>query len=171
MQYIHCPQCGARLTAKEIGDEGLVPFCESCRCPWFSISTPCVICLLHDGAGSIALIEQTYGTKGFKCVAGYLKAGETAEECVHREISEETGLEVTFLTYLRSWYHDRGDNLMLGFVCKVERGDFALSGEVASARWFTPEEAHAALREGSIAQQLLEAALPSILHKTGDVNS
>ncbi len=170
MQYIHCPQCGARLTAKEIGDEGLVPYCEICKRPWFSVSPPCVICLLHDGNGSIALIEQTYGTKGFKCVAGYLKAGEAAEECAEREVLEETGLSVRSLRYVKSWYHDRGDNLMLGFVCETERCDFVLSGEVAAAQWFAPEEAHAALREGSIAQQLLEAALPSILHKAQEKN-
>lgn len=165
MEFHFCPDCGSPLSKREIGDEGLVPFCEPCSRPWFSFSHPCVICLLTDGEGSVALIEQTYGTKGFKCVAGYLKAGETAEDCARREVLEETGLQVTSLTYLKSWHHERGDNLMLGFLCRVERSDFALSGEVANARWFTPEAAHEALRKASIAQQLLEEAMPHIAQK------
>ncbi len=159
MRFSFCPDCGAPLGARPIGDEGLVPYCEACQKPWFSVSHPCVICLLTDGAGQLALIEQTYGRRGFKCVAGFLKAGETAEDCAKREVLEETGLTVRALRYVRSWFHERGDNLMLGFVCRVQREDFRLSGEVASARWFTPTEALEALREASIALALAQEVI------------
>lgn len=38
MKYTYCPHCGDKLMKKEIGDEGLIPFCERCSIPlWDSI--------------------------------------------------------------------------------------------------------------------------------------
>lgn len=155
MEFIFCPQCGAELTRKEIGDEGGVPFCESCNRPWFGFSYPCVICLLHDGAGNYALIQQTYATKNFVCVAGFIHAGETAEQTAVREIREETGLEVRDIRYISSYYYPKHDNLMLGYLCRVEHGEFRLSGEVKTAGWFGLEEARELLSHGTVGKELL----------------
>lgn len=92
MQFKFCPECGEKLITKTIGDEGEISFCENCGRPWFSFSYPCVICLLTDGAGKYALIRQTYATRNYVCVAGFIKEHETAEQTALREIREETGL-------------------------------------------------------------------------------
>lgn len=73
MKFVFCPRCGSKLTTKQVGDEGEIPYCESCGRPWFSFSYPCVICLLTDGEGRFALIRQTYATKNYVCVAGFIK--------------------------------------------------------------------------------------------------
>lgn len=86
MQFTFCPQCGGRLTQKKICDEGEVPFCGECGRPWFGFSYPCVICLLTDGAGKYALIRQTYATRNYVCVAGFIHEGETAEQTAVREV-------------------------------------------------------------------------------------
>lgn len=155
MTFEYCPKCGASLIPKPIGDEGEVPFCPSCERPWFSYSAPCVICLCTDGEGGYLLIRQSYGVKKFACVAGYLKAGETAEQTVSREIAEETGLEAEKLTYVNSYYYPKHDNLMLGFAVKVRRSEFRLSDEVESARWFTKDEALAAVNPDSVVMRLM----------------
>lgn len=77
MQFKFCPECGEKLITKTIGDEGETSFCENCGRPWFSFSYPCVICLLTDGAGKYALIRQTYATRNYVCVAGFIKEHET----------------------------------------------------------------------------------------------
>lgn len=159
MDFRFCPQCGAELSRKEIGDEGGVPFCGSCNRPWFGFSYPCVICLLHDGAGNYALIQQTYATKNFVCVAGFIHAGETAEQTAVREIREETGLEVQDIRYISSYYYPKHDNLMLGYLCRVERGEFRLSGEVKTAGWFGLEEARELLSHGTVGKELLRDSL------------
>ena len=100
MQFKFCPECGEKLITKTIGDEGETSFCENCGRPWFSFSYPCVICLLTDGAGKYALIRQTYATRNYVCVAGFIKEHETAEQTALREIREETGLEVLNMRYI-----------------------------------------------------------------------
>ena len=90
-------------------------------------------------------------------VAGFIKPGESAEDAARREIAEETGLTATSMRYVASYPHMNGDMLMLGFAAQAE-GDLQPSdSEILSARWCTPEEAVAALREGSIAQQVVQA--------------
>ena len=155
MKFVFCPQCGGELTTKQVGDEGEIPYCESCGRPWFSFSYPCVICLLTDGEGRFALIRQTYATKNYVCVAGFIKEQETAEQTAVREVREETGLEVVKLRYINSYYYPKHDNLMLGYVCTVKPGEFKLSGEVERAGWFGLEEARELLSHGTVGKDLL----------------
>ena len=119
MQFKFCPEFGEKLITKTIGDEGETSFCENCGRPWFIFSYPCVICLLTDGAGKYALIRQTYATRNYVCVAGFIKEHETAEQTALREIREETGLEVLNMRYISSYYYSKHDNLMLGYLCTV----------------------------------------------------
>lgn len=157
MTFDYCPKCGERLALKPIGDEGEVPFCTNCGRPWFGFSYPCVICLLTDGEGNYALIQQSYGTTSrYVGVAGFIKSGECAEQTAVREIKEETGLEVLSLRYIRSYYYPKHDNLMLGFAATVKRGEFRLSDEVKTARWFTRDEALSVINPDSIVDMLMK---------------
>lgn len=156
MRFSFCPRCGAKLTGREIGDEGAVPFCGECGRPWFGFSYPCVICLLHDGEGNYALIRQTYATDNYVCVAGFIHEGETAEQTAAREIREETGLEAAELRYVSSYYYPKHDNLMLGFACRVKHEDIRItSGEVRDGGWFGEEQARELLSHGTVGKELL----------------
>lgn len=166
MKLNYCPTCGAALQGRVLGDEGVVPYCETCSRPWFSFSFPCVICFVVDDGGNIALIKQSYVSEHFVCVAGHIKQGETAENTAAREVEEELGLQVLGVKYLSSYYFEKHDDLMLGFVCRVNRGSFNLSCEVEEARWFTAQEADRALRAGSVAHRLLDDYLASVRGET-----
>ncbi|MBP7401546.1 MAG: NUDIX domain-containing protein [Clostridia bacterium] len=158
MDFAYCPTCGRRLEPREIGDEGLVPYCETCRRPHFGFSYSCVIVLPvnADDPDEVALIRQDYVTsKNHICVAGYVKHGETIEAAAAREVEEEIGLRVRDVRYMRSYYFERKDLLMLGFTARIEKADFRISGEVDSARWFGIDEAERELQNSGIALQLL----------------
>lgn len=157
MTFEYCPKCGEKLIPKSCGDEGEVPFCSNCSRPFFPFSYPCVICLcISEDNSEIALIKQSYGNTGrFVNVAGYIKNGEAAENAVLREIREEIGLDAVKIQFIKSYYHEKGDNLMLGYACKVRKDKFRLSDEVKSAEWFPIEEGLNALPDGSIAWKLL----------------
>ena len=160
MDFTFCPQCGEKLFPKVCGDEGETPYCNSCNRPFFPFSYPCVICLCIDGDSSeIALIKQGYVSENYVNVAGYVKRGEIPENTAVREVKEEIGLDVVSVSYAGSWYHAKSDNLMLGFVCKVKRGELILSPEVDEACWFPVEKAREILRRDSIGMSLLEKYL------------
>lgn len=160
MDFTFCPRCGEKLRPKLCGDEGEVPYCESCKRPFFPFSYPCVICLCISEDGSeIALIKQGYVSENYVNVAGYVKQGETPEVTAVREVKEEIGLDAISVRYVGSWYHAKSDNLMLGFECKVKKGELVLSSEVDEADWFTLESARNLLRRDSIGMSLLEKCL------------
>lgn len=157
MKFIYCPQCGNKLEKKEIGDEGMVPYCEICKRPWFDMPYACTITLVINELEEVALIRQGYvSDQYYVCVAGYIQCGESAEESAGREVMEELGLEPESLSYTKSYYFEKKDMLMLAFEAHVKKKDFCLSGEVDQASWFSFEEAHSRMRKGSIAIQLLE---------------
>lgn len=156
MRFDYCPQCGEKLGEKSIGDEGEVPFCQRCGRPWFPFSYPCVICLCVNELDEVLLIKQSYGYTRFVLVAGFIKAGENAEETARREVCEETGLCVQSLSYAFSSYYEPHDNLMTAYICRVKKTELRLSGEVEQAKWVSPAEAVQTLREGSEARRLAE---------------
>lgn len=158
MRFTYCPHCGSSLIKKEIGDEGLTPFCEKCSIPLWDMFTTSIITAVVNEYGEIALIRQNYvSTAHYVCVAGIMKIGESAEDTVIREVAEEIGQQVDELRYIRSYPYEKKEMLMLGYKASVKKQDFVLSKEVDSAEWVKPEDALELLREGSIAWQLVKA--------------
>lgn len=158
MKQNYCPVCGTKAIHKEIGDEGVMPFCPSCSKPLWDILTTCIICAVVNEYGEVAVLKQSYvSNANYVCVAGHLKAGESAENAVIREVREEIGLDVDKLTFVHSYPYDKKDMLMLGFKAEVKKKDFTLSGEVDEAKWVSISEAPAMLREGGIAWQLVKS--------------
>lgn len=43
MRFTFCPHCGTKLIGKEIGDEGVIPFCEKCSIPLWDMFTTSII--------------------------------------------------------------------------------------------------------------------------------
>ena len=157
MKYTFCPKCGQKLTTRPLGDEGLVPWCERCDRPWFDTFSTCIIVAVMNNQGQVLLQRETRRPDREVLVAGFIKPGDTAEDTVHREIAEETGLTATSLRYVASWPHMDGNMLMLAFCAHAEGAAQPASAEVLTSRWCTLDEAVTALREGSIAQQLVVA--------------
>lgn len=150
MRFEFCPDCGSRNIEKPLGDEGMVKWCEKCRKPWFDYSYTCILCAAVNEFGEIALIRQGYVSEEYYVgVAGHIKCGETAEQSVIREVTEEIGIVPESVSYIESsWYTKKG-MLMLGFRADVKKSELVPSCEVDSARWFLPDDALKALREGS----------------------
>ena len=157
MRFTHCPDCGQRLSARPIGDEGLVPWCDGCSRPWFDTFSTCIITAVMNEKGEVLLQRETRRPDREVLVAGYIKPGESAEDAARREIAEETGLTATTLRYMGSWPHMEGNMLMLGFAATAEGEPNPDSSEILSDRWATMEDAVRSLREGSIAQQVVMA--------------
>lgn len=160
MRFTYCPHCGKKLIQKEIGDEGLIPYCDSCQVPLWDMFTTSVICAVVNEQREVALIRQDYvSTSNYVCVAGIMKLGESAEDAAIREIKEEIGQDVQRLTFIKTYPYEKKEMLMVGFKALVKKANLTLSREVDSAQWFPFEQALGKLREGSIAWQLVKATI------------
>lgn len=155
MRYTYCPNCGSALTARPLGDDGLVSWCESCDRPWFDGFATCVIIAVRNAAGEVLLQRERRRPEREVLGAGYMQPGESAEDAALREIAEETGLTVSGLRYVASWPHESGDMLMLGFAAQAEGMPRDDTCEILSARWMPLMQAIDTLRPGSIGQKLL----------------
>ncbi|HXF22468.1 MAG TPA: NAD(+) diphosphatase, partial [Streptosporangiaceae bacterium] len=97
----------------------------------------------------------------------FVEPGESAEQAVAREVSEETGIAVSRVRYVGSQPWPMPQSLMLGFRA-VASGDLSLrvdDEEIAEAQWYSRDELRAALAAGdillpppvSIAHQLIQS--------------
>ena len=160
MRFTYCPHCGTKLIRKEIGDEGMIPFCENCNIPLWDMFTTSIIAAVVNEYNEIALLRQNYvSATNYVCVAGIMKIGESAEDTVIREVQEEIGQKVEKLEFIRSYPYEKKEMLMLGYKAVVKKQDFKLSGEVDSAEWVKYDNALSLLREGSIAWQLVRSVI------------
>ena len=157
MHFTYCPHCGTKLVGKEIGDEGIIPFCQNCSIPLWDMFTTCIIAAVVNEHGEIALLRQNYvSAANYVCVAGIIKPGESAEETVVREVKEEIGQDVEELEFVSSYPYEKKEMLMLGYRAFVKKKDIQLSVEVDAAEWVPYDKALSLLREGSIAWQLVK---------------
>lgn len=160
MYFTYCPHCGTKADKKEIGDEGLIPFCTKCNVPLWDMFTTCIIAAVVNEEREVALLRQNYlSAETYVCVSGIMKIGESAEETAVREIKEEIGLDVTELKFMKSYPYEKKEMLMLGFKAVVKKAEFKLSQEVDAVKWFKFEDALSQIREGSIAWQLVKSVI------------
>ena len=79
MRFTYCPHCGTKLGQKEIGDEGMIPFCEQCNIPLWDMFTTSIIVAVVNEYDEVALLRQNYvSATNYVCVAGIMKIGESA---------------------------------------------------------------------------------------------
>lgn len=107
----------------------------------------------------------------YSLLAGFVEPGETLENAVIREVFEEAHVAVENPQYLGSQPWPFPCSLMLGFSAEAPSLEFAADeAEIATLTWFTREELHAAIEQGtvrapglvSIAGQLLYSWLDNI---------
>ena len=161
MRFQYCPTCGSRLTERKIGDEGMVPYCEACGRPLFDMFACCIIALVMNEREEAALLRQNYISQQYhNLVSGYMKPGERAEETAKREIYEEIGIRVDSLKPAGTYWFEKKDMLMIGFIGRCRKKEMTLSEEVDEAKWIPVEEAISLVHpEGSISYSLLEGYL------------
>lgn len=158
MRFTYCPDCGQKLVDKLIGDEGNVPYCERCKRPLFDMFSSCVIILVTNDDGQVALLRQNYiSTQYYNLVSGYIKPKETAEETAYREVQEEIGVRLSSLDFVGTFWFDKKDMLMIAFVGKTTDKELTLSGEVDEAKWVDAKQALNMVHpKGSVSYTLIE---------------
>ena len=93
-----CSACGTPMEQKE----DIMKRCPKCgREVYPSISTAILVLVRKEDSLLLVHARNFKGTFN-SLVAGFLETGETLEECVAREVKEETGLDIAGCRYLFS---------------------------------------------------------------------
>jgi NAD+ diphosphatase len=135
----HCPRCGAVTRVMQAGWSRV---CDADGSQHFPRTDPAIIVLLHDGGDRALLGRQPSWPRGrYSTLAGFVEAGESAEQAVYREVREETGVIVDDVTYRASQPWPFPQSLMLGYEARVVSGDIAeRDHELEDVRWFSRDE-------------------------------
>lgn len=155
---LFCQSCSSKL---EFHKTESAKFCPKCKNVVYPRINPCIIVLISKNKGTsdeeILLLRHTYrNTQKFACLAGFMEAGESAEDCVHREVFEEVGLKVKNLCYKGSQGWPYPDQLMLAFTAEYKSGKIKLQeSEIAQAKWFKRSEYKCDFLPGSVAYRLI----------------
>ncbi len=149
-----CGSCGTplRWLAKERGKE-----CPHCGQLVFPRISPAVIVAVTDATRILLARGARFTSDMYSVLAGFVESGETLEECVHREIKEEVGIEVTDLRYFGSQPWPFPDSLMVAFTAKYAGGELRLDpNEIVDAQWFTVDNLPTIPDKLSVARKLID---------------
>lgn len=136
--HTYCGRCGTKTKTKE--DE-IAKVCPNCGFISFTRLSPAIIVAITND-NELLMANHTRSPKDkYSLIAGFVEAGETIEEAVHREISEEVGLKVKNIKYMDSQSWPFPHSLMLGFSAEYESGEINIDEiEIRDAKWFKKEE-------------------------------
>jgi NAD+ diphosphatase len=129
--------CGACGTATE-----LIPGERAYRCPSCSLSvypriSPAMMVLITRGRELLLARGVTFPPGRYSALAGFLEAGESIEDAIHREVREEVALEVHDLRYFASQSWPFPNSLMIAFTAEWKSGEIQPDpAEIADAQWF-----------------------------------
>jgi NAD+ diphosphatase len=147
--FTHCPRCGSPTDAFASGHARKCPVDGSEHFPRVD---PAMIVLVTDAADRALLARNAlWPERRVSILAGFVEAGESAEQAVAREVAEEAGITVSAVTYLGSQPWPMPQSLMLGFRAAAENTDIHVDAdEIAEASWYSRNELAAAIAAGTI---------------------
>lgn len=129
-----CGRCAAPMRPHA---DQLMLECSACKHHVYPRINPCIIVLITRGDEVLLASHHRHGKAFYSCLAGFIEAGESVEEAVHREVMEEVGVEIENLRYLGSQPWPFPSQLMLGFYADYKSGEIdADEDEIEDAVWF-----------------------------------
>ena len=152
----YCGRCNTPTTMKTTE---YAMACPSCGLLVYPRISPAVMVLIERGDELLLARSPHFRPGMFSALAGFVEAGETLEQCAHREVREEVGIEITNLRYFRSQPWPFPNSLMIAFFADYVSGVITPQpSEIEEAGWFSRRALPPLPHPVSIARQLIDAA-------------
>ncbi len=134
----HCGVCGTP-TELQVGERARR--CPACGHTAYPRVTPAMMALVwreHGGERELLLARSPHYVPGvYSALAGFVEAGESLEDCVHREVAEEVGVRVNDLRYFGSQSWPFPHSLMVAYTARWVDGEIVPQpSEIEDARWY-----------------------------------
>jgi len=154
--------CGACGAATHLIEGERCYGCTQCDMRAYPRISPAMMVLIRKGDAVLLAQHARPGAPRYTALAGFLEAGESIEEAVHREVFEEVGLRVHNLRYFGSQSWPFPHSLMIAYTAEYLSGEIRIDAtEITDARWFGPGDQWPELpTTSSIAAELLQAYRP-----------
>tara|TARA_X000001036_G_scaffold103986_1_gene97213 strand:+ start:2434 stop:2802 length:369 start_codon:yes stop_codon:yes gene_type:complete len=115
-----------------------------------------VIVLITKGEEFLLARNINFPQPMFSTLAGFLEAGESVENALHREVAEEVDLKIKNISYYGSQPWPFPSQLMLGFYAQYRSGEIQCNPkEIAEAYWFSKKDLPMIPPASSIAGELI----------------
>lgn len=148
-----CSFCGSKI---EDSKTLSALYCPKCKKEIFPRIEPATITLVTRGNEVLLARHANRIQHLWACLSGFIEMGETAEQCVEREIMEEVGLKVKNIKYRASQSWSFPNQLMFAFTAEYESGEIKpQAGEIAEARWFSRDNLPDIPPKASVAYNLI----------------
>lgn len=149
----YCGHCGAPMRR----DTEISMQCSRCSREVFAPVSPAIIVLVTRGKEALLVHARNFTRPYFGLVAGFVETGENLEECVAREVWEETRLKVKNVRYAGSQPWPYPNSLMVGFTAEYDSGTLCFAdGELTEGGFFTADNLPLLPPKPSIARSLIE---------------
>ena len=132
---------------------------------WPSLAPAIIVAITHQN--NILLVQS----KNFKgdymgLVAGFVETGEDLEECVVREVKEETGIEICNIRYIASQAWPYPSGLMIGFTAEYKSGEINLQHtELNKGGWYDLQNLPSIPGKVSLARKLIDYVIKNSHHE------
>lgn len=148
--FTHCPRCGSPTEPVSSGHSRKCPVDGSEHFPRVD---PAMIVLVTDPDDRCLLARNAmWPPRRVSILAGFVEAGESAEQAVAREVREETGISVAAVSYLGSQPWPMPQSLMLGFRAEADgyQEIEVDADEIAEASWYSRADLAAVVASGEL---------------------
>ena len=155
-----CGSCGVPTT---LGQHERVRSCPACKLTVYPRISPAMMVLITRGRELLLGRGVNFPSGFYSALAGFVEAGESVEETVHREVFEEVNVQVRNLEYFSSQSWPFPNSLMIAFTAEYDSGEVRPDpSELVDAQWFDIDELPRVPPRFSIARALIDATVQRI---------
>lgn len=153
-EHRFCGSCGQPMT--QIRWERAM-YCQPCDLRSYPRISPSMIVLITRGDEVLLARSPRFVTGVYSTLAGFAEPGESAEDCLVREVREEVSVEVKNIQYVGSQCWPFPHSMMLGFHAEYAGGEIVMQpDEIEDAQWFNVHDLPPLPAGRSIARYLID---------------